>query len=182
MIKAVSTVPMEECCGWKNEGTGCCRTHTTGLLLAGLSLPCAAINLRANLFPTRKVQADGCGRASNLEGKLAAARVSAGNFPELRSCGGGGKMDGGIMRRRRRKRLRKLLASKFVFSPGEGRRQIVRGGPPESTSSSAAMVTNFGIHQIKTERGSPSWNQTFLNQSQNDATNLQFDSEYRCLD
>ena len=54
---------------------------------------------------------------------------SAGNFPELRSCGGGGKMDGGIMRRRRRKRLRKLLASKFVFSPGEGRRQIVRGGP-----------------------------------------------------
>ena len=49
-------------------------THTTGLLLAGLSLPCAAINLRANLFPTRKVmQADG--RASNPEGKLAAARV-----------------------------------------------------------------------------------------------------------
>ena len=34
--------------------------NITGLLLASLSLPCAAIHLRANLFPTRKVmQADG---------------------------------------------------------------------------------------------------------------------------
>ena len=49
--------------------------HTTGLLLASLSLPCAAINLRANLFPTRKVRQPADGRASNPEGKLAAARV-----------------------------------------------------------------------------------------------------------
>ena len=49
--------------------------HTTGLLLACLSLPCAAINLRANLFPTRKVMQPADGRASNPEGKLAAARV-----------------------------------------------------------------------------------------------------------
>ena len=49
--------------------------HITGLLLASLSLPCAAINLRANLFPTRKVMQPADGRASNPEGKLAAARV-----------------------------------------------------------------------------------------------------------
>ena len=92
--------------------------NITGLLYASLSLPCAAIHLRANLFPTRKVmQADG---HQIPKGNL--LRRECGKFSRKRSCGcgGGGKMDEGIMRRRRRKRLRKLPASKFVFSPGEG--------------------------------------------------------------
>ena len=120
MIKAVSTVPMEECCGWKNEGTGCCRTHHR----SSFSKPQPSLcRNQSSCQPISDKEGDAACRRTGIKSRReTCCGESAGNFPELRSCGdgGGGKMDGGIMRRRRRKRLRKLLASKFVFSPGEG--------------------------------------------------------------